>query len=244
VLVDPDGEDYVACDGGSCSPKNDTEFAAWGNDLLASNYQIFGNSQVGVVLTRDGQEYGRYFWFNGGAIGPVRPASGDSGPVQRLVNAGIGWLKGGALCIHEALVGDSLDPVDLAIRRFLQPSNRRQEAGANASVLGSIILLPGLAKNLAKEALALRKQLASEPQMAELLHSGGRPIFGAGTNRQLNDAARLSKQYGGNADGWAKVRSSSYRAPDGTIFEIHAYRNVATGRVVEMKTVIDKWGTR
>jgi len=43
-------------------------------------------------------------------------------------------------------------------------------------------------------------------------------------------------QYGGEAADWAKIRSSNYKAADGTSFETHAYQNTKTGEIVELKT--------
>jgi filamentous hemagglutinin len=52
----------------------------------------------------------------------------------------------------------------------------------------------------------------------------------------IRDVDRLVGQYGGSAGDWAKIRSSNFKAADGTSFEIHAYRNVRTGEAVELKT--------
>lgn len=84
---------------------------------------------------------------------------------------------------------------------------------------------------------ALNKNLASEQQIAELSAGGGVPTHGFGTNKPLIEAQRLATEYGGDAKDWSKVSSSSYRAPDGTLFEVHAYRNGVIGKVVEHKTI-------
>jgi len=52
----------------------------------------------------------------------------------------------------------------------------------------------------------------------------------------LRDVGRLVDQYGGSASDWSKITSGSRVAADGTRFEIHAYRNVTTGQLVEAKT--------
>jgi hypothetical protein len=91
-------------------------------------------------------------------------------------------------------------------------------------------------KGQADDLLKLNKQLASESQAEELLRGQGQPIAGAGTTVPLRDAPRLAKQHGGEASDWAKVRSSNFKASDGTSFETHAYQNVKTGAVVEIKT--------
>jgi hypothetical protein len=84
----------------------------------------------------------------------------------------------------------------------------------------------------AANGIRLGKQLASETQMAEL----GKAIAGAGTDDTLRNANQLARTYGGSPSDWAKMRSSSYTAPDGQIFETHWYKNVVTGEVVEYKT--------
>ncbi|MEW9899034.1 RHS repeat-associated core domain-containing protein [Chitinivorax sp. PXF-14] len=85
--------------------------------------------------------------------------------------------------------------------------------------------------------LRLNKSLASEQQAAELLSGGGVNVAGNGTRTVLRDAPRLAAEYGGQASDWAKISSGSYRAVDGLQFEIHAYKNVATGQVVELKSI-------
>lgn len=34
---------------------------------------------------------------------------------------------------------------------------------------------------------------------------------------------------------WTKVASKTYKAGDGTIVSVHAYQNITTGQIVEMK---------
>lgn len=57
---------------------------------------------------------------------------------------------------------------------------------------------------------------------------------------KLRDAARLANQYGGKAEAWSKITSQAYKAKDGSIFQIHGYKNQFTGQIVELKTVMDK----
>lgn len=64
----------------------------------------------------------------------------------------------------------------------------------------------------------------------------GEPLIGAGTGKTLNDASRLASEYGGSPGDWVKIGSSNYKAADGTSFETHAYQNVGTGQIVEIKT--------
>lgn len=68
------------------------------------------------------------------------------------------------------------------------------------------------------------------------MNGGGSPIAGAGARAPIRDIARLTNEYGGSASDWAKIRSGNFRAPDGASFETHAYKNVRTGEVVELKT--------
>ena len=65
-------------------------------------------------------------------------------------------------------------------------------------------------------------------------------MAGHGSGAVLKDSARLVAEYGGKTADWSKVSSQSYKAVDGTVFEIHAYRNAATGQVVEPKTIAIK----
>ncbi len=85
----------------------------------------------------------------------------------------------------------------------------------------------------------LKKQLKSEAQLADINNGGGVPTHGAGAPRKLDVAGRLEKQYGGNASDWQKVSSDAYKSTDGGHVEIHAYRNVRTGQVVEPKSIVN-----
>jgi filamentous hemagglutinin len=82
----------------------------------------------------------------------------------------------------------------------------------------------------------INKGLASESQAAQIMNGKGIPIAGAGTDVALRESTRLATQYGGAASNWAKVTSWSYKAADGTRFEVHAYQNLVTGKIVEFKT--------
>jgi filamentous hemagglutinin len=73
--------------------------------------------------------------------------------------------------------------------------------------------------------------------LAELAKNGGKSVSGSGVGVILRDAPRLAAEYGGNASDWSKITSSSYKATDGTVFEIHAYRNTVTNQVVEPKSI-------
>ncbi|WP_244136841.1 VENN motif pre-toxin domain-containing protein [Burkholderia pyrrocinia] len=85
--------------------------------------------------------------------------------------------------------------------------------------------------------LNLNKSLANQQQLSQLTSGNGINIAGNGTNVPLRDAPRLVSEYGGQASDWSKVSSSGYTAADGSLFEIHAYRNAVTGQVVEPKSI-------
>jgi filamentous hemagglutinin len=93
------------------------------------------------------------------------------------------------------------------------------------------------AAHSAASGLNLNKSLANEAQLADLMKNGGTSVAGKGAKKELRDAPRLVAEYGGNASDWSKVTSESYKAADGTIFEIHAYRNAITGQLVEPKSI-------
>jgi len=96
----------------------------------------------------------------------------------------------------------------------------------------------GNAAHNAADGLRLNKSLASQQQVGELNSGVAERIAGAGTDKALRDASRLSKEHGGNAGDWAKVRSSSKTHSDGVRQETHAYQNAKTNQVVEHKTKI------
>ncbi|MDE0547410.1 hypothetical protein [Microbacterium sp. C7(2022)] len=80
----------------------------------------------------------------------------------------------------------------------------------------------------------LSLRLASEQQLGE----AGTRIIGAGTGRALlsQTTTRLTSQYGGVADDWAKMTSSSFTARNGLTIETHWYENLSNGLRVEPKT--------
>jgi hypothetical protein len=108
-----------------------------------------------------------------------------------------------------------------------------EKTGAVMGMAGSIRMVGGKPPS---ELILLNKKLASEAQVAELTSGGGEAIAGAGTKATLRAAGRLAAEHGGKPEDWAKVRSSNYKAEDGTSFETHANRNTKTGEVKELKT--------
>ena len=98
--------------------------------------------------------------------------------------------------------------------------------GAAAGKGAEIIQKAGGAAQAAKDFAAL----------GEILSGAGAVIAGPGGRVALRDAPRLATEYGGKAGDWVKVGSSNYKAADGVSFEVHAYKNITTGKIVELKT--------
>lgn len=85
--------------------------------------------------------------------------------------------------------------------------------------------------------ISLCKALASEQQWGELVQGAGRAIAGPGTGVPLRDVARLVAEHGGAMQAWLKVSSTSREFRDGWRIEMHAYRNLTTGAIVEPKSI-------
>jgi hypothetical protein len=100
-------------------------------------------------------------------------------------------------------------------------------------------VVPPIFGGPASEGQLLARQLASEEALAAAQAGKGVSIAGAGTRtgRQIDDIARLVKQYGGEAQDWAKM--STGRTVNGVRVEVHWYENVRTGQRVEFKTPFD-----
>ncbi|MBL0155547.1 MAG: DUF2380 domain-containing protein [Bryobacterales bacterium] len=66
--------------------------------------------------------------------------SGDNGPIQRVANAGVGWIKKGISEILDLMsLGNPTDTVQ-DIQWWLQPSNQRRKAGAEGSLVYGALL--------------------------------------------------------------------------------------------------------
>ena len=177
--------------------------------------------------------------------GPQITALPQTSSLGQTQDRAVGVAKGvGNLVMDLAqMMGAPQANVD-QIRDFfnLDPTSQNQKFGAE---LGGILgmLLPGgeaekageVASSL-KSGLNLKKALASEQQMSEILSGAGEIIAGPGARTALRDAPRLSVEYGGQAGDWVKVASKNFKAADGTSFEVHAYKNLTTGKIVEFKT--------
>jgi hypothetical protein len=136
VLVDPDGEDYYACGGGSCSKKSDQDFASWGNSLIQANYKFYGNSDVGIVLTPDGLLYGGYAWNPGVSFGAgfLKEAAASALSTWKSVPGG----NLGHELFAGLVLGKSDDQIDLA----LSAKNNGERAGQWAAVISIWFLQP------------------------------------------------------------------------------------------------------
>lgn len=71
--------------------------------------------------------------------------------------------------------------------------------------------------------------------LAALERGGGKAIIGSGTKVQLREAERLAAKYGGGAKDYAKVTTGAAKTRDGASVQVHAYRNVETGKIYEPK---------
>jgi len=127
-----------------------------------------------------------------------------------------------------------IDPVDILAGAFagaFVAGMIRGAAGAGGRALATSAEVRGAQS--AATAVRLSKQLASEEGVSEVLTTGGKVIAGRATNVPLRDAGRLASQYGGSAADWVKVTST---APGH--LQTHAYRNLMTGEVVELKSIL------
>ena len=68
------------------------------------------------------------------------------------------------------------------------------------------------------------------------------PLAGPGTGAPIRVEARLIAEHGGNPGEWVKVTSSSATLENGVPIQAHAYVNVRTGQVVELKTKFPEGG--
>jgi hypothetical protein len=96
--------------------------------------------------------------------------------------------------------------------------------------MGTVVATTTGGARSAANAARVARQLASEEQVSQLLRGAGRVLAGPGAKVPLRDAARLARE------NWIKVTSTSRFG-----FQTHAYRNIVTGQVVELKTKFLLW---
>ncbi|POZ49566.1 hypothetical protein AADEFJLK_04667 [Methylovulum psychrotolerans] len=87
-------------------------------------------------------------------------------------------------------------------------------------------------------AIALKKQINSEDQLAQAMKGIGEPIA---VGDKIKDVNRLIAEYGGNVSDWAKMTSKSYTAPDGQQISTHWYQNYDLDLNVEFKSIATEW---
>jgi hypothetical protein len=114
------------------------------------------------------------------------------------------------------------------------------EMATNLYGLGGVLksIAKAFVKKFAQEAgeaaaKNLAKQLASEEGVAEILAGGGRMIAGPGTKTPIREVGRLVSDYGGSPEQWVKVTSTAKGH-----LQTHAYRNIVTGEVVDLKSIL------
>jgi len=119
---------------------------------------------------------------------------------------------------------------------------RQQTDMAMAWAMGSVGEAPARFPRFAgpmSAASRLSMQLASEEALAAAQAGRGIAIAGAGarSGRLIDDIARITSTYGGEAADWAKM--STGRTVNGVRVEVHWYENVRTNQRVEIKTPWD-----
>jgi hypothetical protein len=181
---------------------------------------IVGDGKGGVM--RGGVYVAVDFLIPGGAVELAGTLVGG----KLILVAGELYLMSGA----GKVIGRVSASAEKAVRQALNTAKPgvKAEAGA-AGKLGSG------ADNVATYP-KLRDSLASEEQLSQLKQGKGVVLAGQGSKVSVRDAPRLAAQYGGEPSDWVKVSSGSFKSQNGKLFEIHAYRNVKTGQVVEPKT--------
>jgi RHS repeat-associated protein len=138
-----------------------------------------------------------------------------------------------------AAIGVAVGTIGMA---FIPGAGEAGEGAEAAADLGRV----GEVAEAAETTANATKALASDLQVQEILSGTGTPLAGAGTGTALRDAPRLAATYGGQEADWVKI-GSSHATPTGGAggfekagynggFEVHAYKNVKTGQVVELKT--------
>ena len=84
----------------------------------------------------------------------------------------------------------------------------------------------------------LKKQLTSDEQVGQLKEGVGTATHGAGTGIPLKQAERLASKHGGKPEDYQKI-SSGKAVVGGQHIETHAYRDISTGAIFEVKTIVN-----
>jgi RHS repeat-associated protein len=90
----------------------------------------------------------------------------------------------------------------------------------------------------ASRAVTVQRFAIARAGLRVLEHGGGKAIAGTGAKAELRQGERLAAKYGGEARDYAKVTTGATRTSDGASVQVHAYRNIQTGRIYEPKLKI------
>ncbi|MDD9334674.1 MAG: hypothetical protein PV347_01270 [Rickettsiaceae bacterium] len=114
------------------------------------------------------------------------------------------------------------------------------ESGIHGKIEAAIGNKPIVTGSL-RELTALEIKLACE----ELVASGeGKAMAGAGHTKPIKDIKRIVETYGGSPEDWAKMFSKDRVLKEGVVLlpdtnvQLHYYKNIKTGQVIEIKPVI------
>jgi RHS repeat-associated protein len=225
--TDPTGLAYTVCqtdsDGnksncGTVDDKNDKSF------LQSLNDSGLSMTAGGRILNGSGDQVGTASYFS------QAQQNSDSQAAQFLTNQvgplvnGLGYATGGVL------LGAGAGAAYGAIAGGSTALSIPVTSGGTATAAGYQLLKDSY-KNL---------ELAGEA-----LSGVGQRIIAAGD--EIRDVPRLVSQYGGKASDWVKLSTSgidpskmqiyAQQAGRGTPIQMHYYKNIVTGAIVEMKSV-------
>ncbi len=106
--------------------------------------------------------------------------------------------------------------------------------GSTTIRVGNVLLRTGSAGSTRLAQAEVMK--AAQGTLSGLAKGEGRAIAGSGSKDALREAGSLAKKYGGEAGDYQKVASRTIaESSNGAKVEVHAYRNVETGRIYEPK---------
>jgi hypothetical protein len=107
-------------------------------------------------------------------------------------------------------------------------------AGGTFIKVGDALLSAGSAGSTRLAQVEVVK--AARATLSGLAKGEGRVFAGSGSTTTLREAGNLAKKYGGEAADYQKVSSKVIaEGANGAKVEVHAYRNVETGRIFEPK---------